>query len=231
MANYRDIIVFDFETGGANPHTCQPTQIAAVAIHARKLELQPGGVFNSEMRPIIDDDKAIKAGVAPLEDKALEITRKTREGLAKAPLPKGVWKKFAQFCDKYNFKKTSYYAPIAAGYNINGYDMPIVERLCQQYGPIDEKKNRQKIFNPIFTIDVMQHIYCWFENNQDVKGYSMDYMRDYFGMDQTSKDNAHDALQDVKDTANIFIKLQKSRRAVYRNMKFERAFSDGNLYV
>ena len=64
--NYRDIIVFDFETGGANPHTCQPTQIAAVAIHARKLEIQPGGTFNSEIRPIIDDDKAIKAGVAPL---------------------------------------------------------------------------------------------------------------------------------------------------------------------
>lgn len=102
MANFRDIIVFDFETGGANPHTCQPTQIAAVAIHARKLELQPGGEFNSEMRPIIDDDKAIEAGVAPLEDKALEITRKTRKELAKAPLPKTVWKKFSKFCDQYN---------------------------------------------------------------------------------------------------------------------------------
>ena len=56
MANYRDIIVFDFETGSADPRTCQPTQIAAVAIHARKLELQPGGFFNSEIRPIIDDD-------------------------------------------------------------------------------------------------------------------------------------------------------------------------------
>ena len=36
MANFRDIIVFDFETGGANPHTCQPTQIAAVAIPSGK---------------------------------------------------------------------------------------------------------------------------------------------------------------------------------------------------
>ena len=53
--NYRDIIVFDFETGGRNPYSCQPTQIAAVAIHARKLELQPGGTFNSEIRPIIGD--------------------------------------------------------------------------------------------------------------------------------------------------------------------------------
>ena len=76
--NYRDIIVFDFETGSANPHTTQPTQIAAIAIHARKLQLQPGGTFNSEIRPIIDDDEAIKAGVAPLEDEALKITRKNR---------------------------------------------------------------------------------------------------------------------------------------------------------
>ena len=86
--NYRDIIVFDFETGGRNPHKCQPTQIAAVAIHARKLTLQPGGTFNSEMRPILNDDKAIAAGFDPVEDEALDITRKTRAALAKAPLPK-----------------------------------------------------------------------------------------------------------------------------------------------
>ena len=79
--NYRDIIVFDFETGGRNPHKCQPTQIAAVAVHARKLTLQPGGTFNSEMRPILDDEKAIAAGFDPLEDEALEITRKTRAKL------------------------------------------------------------------------------------------------------------------------------------------------------
>ena len=229
--NYRDIIVFDFETGGRNPHMCQPTQIAAVAIHARKLELQPGGTFNSEIRPIIDDDEAIKAGVDPLEEEALKITRKTRDKLAKAPLPKTVWGKFAQFCEKYNFKKTSYYAPIAAGYNINGYDMPIVERMCQEYGPIDAKRGRQKIFNPIFTIDVMQHIYCWFENNQDVKGYSMDYMRDYLGMGDKSKENAHDALQDVKDTANIMIKFMKLQRSLLKKVQFEKTFANGEIYV
>ena len=113
--NYRDIIVFDFETGGRNPYTCQPTQIAAVAIHARKLELQPGGTFNSEIRPIIDDDKAIKAGVDPLEEEALKITRKTRDELAKAPLPKTVWRKFSQFCDKYNFKKNKLLCPNSCG--------------------------------------------------------------------------------------------------------------------
>lgn len=228
MANYRDIIVFDFETGGANPYTCQPTQIAAIAIHARKLEVQPGGIFNSEIRPIIDDEKAIEAGVAPLEDKALEITRKTREELAKAPPPKIVWNKFTEFCNQFNFKKTSFTAPIPAGYNINGYDMPIVQRMCEQYGPVDAKNGSQKIFNPIFKIDLMDHIYCWFENNQDVKGYSMDYLRDYFGL---SKDNNHDALQDVKDTANILIKFLRLQRNLLKKITFEKAFGNGELYV
>lgn len=228
MANYRDIIVFDFETGGANPHTCQPTQIAAIAIHARKLEMQPGGVFNSEMRPIVDDEKAVAAGVAPLEEKALEITRKNRQDLAKAPPPKIVWNKFAEFCNQYNFKNNSFTAPIAAGYNINGYDMPIVQRMCEQYGPVDAKNGKQKIFNPIFKIDLMDHIYCWFENNQDVKSYNMDYLRDYFGL---SKDNSHDALQDVKDTANLLIKFLRMQRNLLKKIKFEKTFANGDLYV
>tara|TARA_Y100000004_G_C8922124_1_gene415921 strand:- start:800 stop:1489 length:690 start_codon:yes stop_codon:yes gene_type:complete len=228
MANFRDIIVFDFETGGANPQTCQPTQIAAVAIHARKLILQPGGTFNSEIRPIIDDEKAIAAGVAPLEEKALEITRKNRDDLAKAPPPKVVWKKFAEFCDQFNFKKTSFTAPIPAGYNIIGYDLPIVQRMCDQYGPTDNKSGKQKIFNQIFKIDLMDHIYCWFENNQDVKGYNMDYMRDYFGL---SKDNNHDALQDVKDTANLLIKFLRLQRSLLKKVKFEKTFANGELYV
>ena len=226
--NYKDIIVFDFETGGANPHSCQPTQIAAIAIHARKLEIQPGGIFNSEIRPIIDDDKAIAKGVGPLEEKALEITRKNRTDLAKAPLPKTVWKKFAQYCDKFNFKKTSYHAPEAAGFNINNFDMVIVQRMCEEYGPLDAKRGEQKLFNPIFSIDLMQHIYCWFENNQDVKSYGLDYLRDYFGM---PKDNAHDALQDVKDTANILIKFLKMQRSLIKKITFEKAFANGELYV
>ena len=56
----------------------------------------------------------------------------------------------------------------------------------------------------------------------------MDNLRDRMGM---SKDNAHDALQDVKDTANIMIKFMKTHRAVYRNLKIEKAFADGNTYV
>ena len=222
----RDIIVFDFETGGRNPMRCQPTQIAAIALDGRNFRLK--GEFNSMMRPIIDDDEAIAADVDPIEEGALKVTGQTRAKLAKAPLPKGVWKKFCAFVNKYNWKGTPYFAPIPAGFNILGYDMHIVNRLCKEYGPWDDKRQQQKLFHQIYKIDVMDDVWLWTEGDPNVKSISMDALRERMGL---ASDNAHDALQDVKDTANIFIKLQKSRRAVYRNMKFEKAFADGKLFV
>jgi len=227
--NYRDIIVFDFETGSRNPHKTQPTQLAAIALHGRKLTLQPGGTFNSEIRPL-SDKKAIEAGLDPLEEEALQITGKNRKDLAKAPLPKTVWKKFEDFCSKFNFRNTSYTAPIAAGYNIIGFDLPIVERMCQVYGTTDSR-GRQSVFNPIFKLDLMDMVFSWTENNKDVKSLSLDYLREYMGFPEESKANAHDALQDVKDTANILIKFLKFQRSISQKTKFEKAFANGEFYV
>ena len=226
--NYRDIIVFDFETGSRNPDKTQPTQIAAVAIHGRKLTVQSGGYFNSEIRPILDDEKATAAGLDPLEDEALAITRKTREKLAKAPLPKTVWNKFTNFVNKYNFKKTPYYAPVSAGYNIIGFDLPIVQRMCEQSGPTDKKTGKQCLFNKIHKIDLLDVVWMWMENNADVKSLSMDSMRDLLGV---PKENAHDALQDVKDTANLMIAFMKLYRRMSPKIKFEKAFADGNIHL
>jgi len=224
--NYRDIIVFDFETGSTNPYKTQPTQIAALALHGRKLT--PKGYFNSEIRPILDDDKALELGLDPLQDEALEITNKNRKDLAKAPEPKQVWEKFTSFVNKHNYKKTQWYAPIPAGYNIIGFDMVIVNRMCKEYGPVDKKTGLQALFSKVYKIDVMDNIFMWTENDPDIKSISMDSMREVMGL---SSDNAHDALQDVKDTANILIKLMKTYRAVSTKIKLEKAFSNGDLYV
>jgi DNA polymerase III epsilon subunit-like protein len=228
--NYRDIIVFDFETGSRNPMKTQPTQIAAIALHGRRLTPQPGGVFNSEIRPIIDDKKAIEAGFDPLEEEALEITGKNRKDLAKAPSPKAVWQKFEDFCNKFNFRGTSYTAPIAAGYNIIGFDLPIVQRMCEMHGTTDSR-GRQTLFNPIFKLDVMDMVFSWTENNKEFKSLSMDFLREYMGFPEESKENAHDALQDVKDTANILIKFLKFQRNISQKTKFEKAFANGEFYV
>jgi len=222
----RDIIVFDFETGGRDPNTCQVTQLAALALDGRSFNLK--GTFNSEIWAEVDDDKAVKKGLAPVEEGALKVTGKTREQIAKAPKPKVAWKKFCAFVDKYNWKGTSFFAPIPAGYNILGYDMIIIDRLCKEYGPWDETRQKQKLFHQIHKIDMMDNYWMWTEGDPSIKSRSMDSIRERMGM---STENAHDALQDVKDTANLMIKFMKTHRAVYRNLKLEKAFANGNTYV
>lgn len=223
----KDFIVFDYETSGANPDNCQVTQVAAVAIDGRNLRLK--GEFNSEIRPLyFDDQEAIDNGWGPIEEGALKVTKKTREGLALAPTLESVWPKFVKFVEKYNWNKTSWFAPIPCGYNIINFDMPITKRLCQLYGPWDEKKCQQKLFNPIMKIDMMDNMFMWTEADPSIKSISMDNLRKRFGM---SQENAHDALQDVKDTANILIKFLITHRAVYKKMKLDNCFANGELYV
>jgi len=216
----RDIIVFDFETGSRNPHKTQPTQLAALCLDGRTLKLKD--TFNSEIRPILNDEEALRVGLDPLQDEALNKTRKTREALEFAPDLKTVWTKFTQFVKKHNWKGSDWFNPIPSGFNIIGFDMVIIERLCKQYGPYDETKNKQKLFNPIYKIDLMDLIYVWTENDPDVKSISMDALRERLGI---STANAHDALQDVKDTANILIKFMKTHRSVYRNLKLDKTFA------
>jgi DNA polymerase III epsilon subunit-like protein len=225
MAN-RDIIVFDFETGSRNPRKTQPTQLAALALDGRNFKLK--GTFNSEIKPIMNDEKAIEAGLDPIEDEALRITGKTRTQLHKAPSLKSVWSKFVKFVDQYNWKGTQWFAPIPAGFNIIGFDMVIINRLCEQYGPYDKERGQQKLFNKINKVDMMDNYYMWTEGDPSVKSRSMDAIRERMGM---SKENAHDALQDVKDTANLMIKFMKTHRAVYQNLNIDKAFANGDLYV
>jgi DNA polymerase III epsilon subunit-like protein len=225
MAN-RDYIIFDFETGSRNPHRTQPTQIAAIALDGRSLTVK--GQFNSEIKPIFDEDKARAAGFDPVEDEALKITKKTREQLELAPSLKAVWTKFTKFVDQYNWKGDAFFNPIPVGFNIIGFDMHIINRLCRDFGPWDKEREQQKLFSRVYKIDIMDSIFAWTESDPSVRSISMDSLRERMGL---SFDNAHDALQDVKDEANIFIKLMKTHRAVYQNMNFDKAFADGNLYV
>jgi len=225
MAN-RDFIVFDWETGSRNPNKTQPTQIAALAIDGRNFKVK--GQFNSEIQPILDDDKATSLGLDPVQDEALKVTHKTRENLAKAPNVKVVWNKFVQFVNQYNWKGDPFFAPIPVGFNIIGFDMIIIDRLCKEYGPWDKEREKQKLFSRVYKFDIMDNVFAWTEGDPNIKSISMDSLRNIMGL---SSENAHDALQDVKDSANIFIKLMKTHRSVYQNMKFEKAFADGNLYV
>lgn len=222
----RDFVVFDFETGSRNPHKTQPTQLAAIALDGRNFSVK--GQFNSEIQPILDDDKAIAAGLDPIEDEALKITHKSRDNLANAPALKSVWDKFTKFVSQYNWKGDAFFNPIPVGFNIIGFDMIIINRLCEQFGPWDKDRQQQKLFSKVYKFDIMDSIFAWTESDPSIRSISMDSLRERMSL---GTEKAHDALQDVKDEANIFIKLMKTHRAVYQNMNFDKAFANGNLYV
>ena len=114
-------------------------------------------------------------------------------------------------------------APIAAGYNINRFDLKITDRLSAQYGNIDKKENKSNIFYPRDMLDLMHMIFYWFEGNSELKNYTLDHLREYFGIDKTG---AHDALKDVKDTAEIMIRFLRLHRNLSAKIKFRDSFAD-----
>jgi DNA polymerase III epsilon subunit-like protein len=224
--NYKSFIVMDFETTSPDPYRTQPVQIAAVAIHSRKLEIIPGSEFQSLMKPIFDPEECERLGVDELQDGAVAVHGKTKEMLEKAPETEAVWKNFVEYVNQYNYKNNSFTAPICVGYNIKNFDNVITKRLCMSdpynFGPVDKKFNTQGIFNPITSVDVYDMMFLLFENDKDVNSLSADNLiRKHMGY---SKGQAHDAMGDVIMTAELFIRTQKMFRALAGKKKFKDSF-------
>ncbi len=219
--NFRKIVVYDFETDKIDPYECEPVQIAALVLDARKLEIVPDSEFNSMMRPTgitgkkyLEDSKRMDTikWHAGIKDCSVEDII---EEWKKAPNQKLVWEKFSNHINKFNPKKQVFTAPISAGMNIREFDNVILERLNKKYDIKTMFWKRDKV-------DILDFCFSWFENLDDApKNYKMDTLREYFGM---SNENAHDALQDVRDSAAIIKKFISLHRSVSKKVKFKNAF-------
>lgn len=222
MINRNTYIMYDFETGSRNPKTTQPIELAAIAINPRTLEIIPGSEFYSLIKPF-DDEEAKAKGLDPLEDGALEVNKKTREILKTAPDIKAVWQNFIQYVSSFNYKGGRWDAPIPVGFNNNGFDDIIIERICcsapWNLGPKDERG--ATLFHPVQNVDLMRLMFPWMESNTELKSLSMDNLREYFGMDNK---NAHTADQDVKDQAEIFCRFMKMSRQFSGKVTFKDCF-------
>lgn len=221
--NRNFLCVFDFETGSKFANKTQVTQIAALILEPRKLEIVEGGVFNTEVCPIFDDEKATALGLDPVSDEALNITQKTKAQLLTAPSIDVVWKDFVAFISRYKVAGNSSWSnPIPVGYNITNFDMPIINRLCKQYGPYDNNYGVQNLFHPVNQVDIFFDIWRWTDNVKinDNNSKSLDSVRDWLGM---SKDGAHDALNDVIDCAEIIKRFMYKYRDMYKQTKFKDA--------
>lgn len=227
MINYNKICVFDFETDGSDPKICSPVQIAAVIIDPIKLEIIPNSEFNINFKPEVleqDDQYNYTTDILDFHAKVKGCAKEeVLQEWKNYPKQQQSWNMFINYLDKYHSrssKKSQFSAPIAAGYNINRFDLKIIDRLSNKYGNVN-KENTSDIFYPRDVIDVMNLVFYWFEHNADLKSYTLDSLREYFGID---KFGAHDAIKDVKDTAEIMIRFMKLHRNIATKVKFKDSF-------
>lgn len=217
-------IVYDYETTSKNAYRTQPTQLAAVALDGRKLEIV--GKFNSYIKISEDEEYMKKYNLDPISEEALQKTKISMETIRAAPEPKVVWPQFVDFVNQFNYRKNKWGAPVAAGFNIINYDNVITNRLCGaepwKLGPFDEVYQTQSLFNPIQYVDLLHISYFWLESLPEPTSLSFDSLRQFFGMD-TSK--AHNAEFDVQQTAELLIRFLKLTRNVAGKTKFKGAMA------
>ena len=224
MLNLKKICVFDFETDSPDPLTCQPVELAAIMIDPRKLQFIDGSEFSSMMRPVdIEDEDYYEVHKDTIDWHARQLNKQPMDVLDSwkaAPLQKNVWGDFKRYLNMYHLsesRKSVFTAPLAAGANILNFDLPIIQRLSEKYHDIG-KRGETKLFFGRDRIDSLLISFLFFENAEDPTSYSMDTLREYFGM---SQDGAHTAIQDVKDSGEIIIRFMRQIRSLAGRLKFQ----------
>jgi DNA polymerase III epsilon subunit-like protein len=229
--NNNKICVFDFETDGSDPDSCSPVQIAAVMIDPVTLQVIDGSEFNVNFKPEVIEANENYEYTTDILDFHAKVRGCSKQDILdqwkKYPKQEYSWKLFTNYLDNYHSRssrKSQFSAPIAAGYNIHRFDLRIVERLSQKYKNLN-KENRSDIFYPRDTVDIMSLMFYWFEASNELKSYSLDTVREYFGID---KHGAHDALKDVKDCAELLTRFLKLHRNLSSKIKFRNSFVENS---
>lgn len=231
MPNLQKICVFDMETDGSDPEVCSPVQIAAIMVDPISLEIISNSEFNINLKPEkLSNDKDYTYSDSDVLDFHSKVRGCSKEDILKDwhgySDQKTGWDRFISYLDLYHTrtkgKKSCFSAPIAAGYNINRFDMRIINRLSKKYDNTNKEGN-SSLFYPRDVIDIMNVIFYWFEGNNELKNYTLDNLRDYLGI---SKAGAHDALKDVKDTAEIMVRFLKLHRNLGKKVKFKGSFAN-----
>lgn len=234
MINYNKICVFDFETDGSDPDSCSPVQLAAIIIDPITLDMVPNSEFNIFFKPETLESNIDYEYTTDILDFHAKVKSCSKEDVLSSwkqyPKQEHSWKMFVEYLSNYhcrNSKKSQFSAPIAAGYNIHRFDLRIIERLSTKYKNLN-KESRCDLFYPRDTVDLMNLVFYWFENNNDLKNYTLDTLREYLGVD---KEGSHDALKDVKDTASIMTRFLKLHRNISRKVKFKNSFGNDAIRV
>lgn len=234
--NKNKICIFDFETDGSDPSVCSPVQLAAIMVDPFRLEIVKNSEFNINLKPerlekatgvTIDNHPYTDSDILDWHGKVRGVDKsKILEDWLTYPEQKHSWQQFVSYLDNYHLggskKKSKFTAPIACGYNINRFDLKIVDRLSEKYNNFDKKEKSSNLFHPRDKIDLMNVTKLWFMYIPEVNSLSMDAIRQYLGIDST---NAHDAMKDVVDCANILIRFLRLHKNFASRIQFKNSFA------
>lgn len=209
MMNQNHIVVFDFETGGLDPHSCEVIEVAAKAYNCRTLEPFDGGEFCMLIQPTDYNNLSKEA----LEKNGIKVEDLKSKGVD----VKIAWNEFICFVNKFNKKGDEWNAPVPAGSNIRGFDLIIAKRLNRLYGP---KKEKTVLFNDFKSLDLLDILFMWFENCNEPKKFKMDELRPFFGL---SVEGSHRAMKDVEDAGQLIMKFLKLHRNLGQKIKFKKS--------
>lgn len=213
IRNY--IAVRDWETGSKNKMRCQPLQLACLMIDVRRLEIIPGSLFKSLIKPVSEDPEAAKeAGFDPLEQDALNKNGLKIEDLRKAPSQKVVWGQYVEYLKNYNQKGIGgkkWDSPIVGGYNNINFDDYIDYRMCELHGPKPLENGDLPIYEPFTNMDASILMNAMFNYHRLSRSNSMsfDTIREYMGY---KTEGAHNAEVDVTQCADLLIRFFRLNR-------------------
>lgn len=183
-------LLLDLETTGRNPYTTEPCEISAIVIDCDTLDIKENGEFSSLCQPT---DWSL------VQDEALAKNKITREMLKEAPTQEFVFKQFCEFTQSFTRSNRVWDQLIACGYNINSFDMTILDRLCFKYDYVS-KQNDPLLYHPIHRFDVLDFVRIFYHNTDELPSYSLDSVCDHFGIDRSG---SHRGLIDCHNTYKL----------------------------
>lgn len=190
--------MLDLETSSLDINTAQILEIGAVCLHPQTLNIC--SEFSSKAKP--EDWNLVEAS-------ALAVNKLTKEELETAPDIKIVFAQFTSWVQQFarNNKSYSKNNPVCCGFNIDNYDLPIINRYCKRFGPYSNKRNCHNLFNQIYTIDVQKLMWWLTESHSGLPNLKQSTILEYMGVPAIVLEKSHRALFDCQMCAVLVQKL------------------------